>query len=460
MARTMSTLIEGATVLSVDARRPIIEPGSVLVREDRIAGVGTVDEVRAFDPRPDQVIDARGRILLPGFVSAHNHLGYAVFRGRAEDIGFDATHRLYLPMATVIAREERQAVGNHALVELLRGGVTTILEMEEDADLFAPFIQSIGMRAGLGIMMSDLDLERLGQRELVFDEAIRARQLEQAVGLVESCHGRGDGRIQGVFAATGISTSSRELLRELRRQADRLGVRISIHLGFGEKALVREAHGREQLDMADEMGLLASDVVAVHCYDMDEDEITRLGKSGAHLAHCPLMNQFRGEIAPIEILKHLGMNVGLGIDNYFSDYFDLLRACIASARIRARDPSVLSAMEVIALGTIDAARALGLDDQIGSIEVGKKADLQLVNLRQPGLTPAADVAGTLVYHAHARDVEWVMVDGKVLVHDARIQVPGADEEQLLSDAERAAAAAWKRFSMHYGGYAAPAPLDA
>jgi len=449
------TRIDDAVVITVDDAFAVHAPGAVAVEGDRIAAVGPAAEVAARWPRPDTVIDARGKALLPGFVSAHNHVGYALFRGRAEDVGHAPTHRLYLPMANVVRGVERRDIGCLAIAELLRGGVTTILEMEEDADLFPPFLERVGMRAGVGVMMNDVDLARLAAGETVFDPAVRERQLAQAERLARDWHGASGGRIRAVMALTGLSTASPELLRATRESADRLGLRLSMHLGFGEKALVRSVHGREQLELAAQCGLLAPDMTAVHCYELDDDEVAALAASGTHLAHCPLMNQFRGEIAPVAALMERGTNVGLGIDNYFSDFFELLRACIASARIRAHDPELLSAPAALTLATRGSARALGLEDEIGSIEAGKKADLQLVDLRRYGLTPTNDPVATLVYHGHAKDVELVMVDGAVVVRGGRVE--GVDEEALLDAAGAAADAAWARFHRRHGAYTAPAP---
>lgn len=451
----MSILIKHATIITVDAQARVLEDSALLVVEDRVQAIGPTVELMQEYPRTDSVIDATNRVILPGFVSAHNHLGYAVFRGRAEDIGHAPTHRLYLPMSQIISAEERQVVGALAVVELLRGGVTTILEMEEHAELFAPFIEHSGIRASIGVMVNDVNLDALAEGRTVFDEAARETQLGQATGLAERWHRRAGGRIQAVMAATGLSTSSPTLLRELRAAADRLGLRISVHVGFGESELVREVHGMAQFHYATEMGMLAPDVVAVHCYDVDDKEIDVLASSGAHLAHCPHMNQFRGEIAPIQALRERGMNVGLGIDNYFSDYFEVLRSCIASARILARDPEVLSAREALELGTIHAARALGLDQEIGSIEVGKKADLQIIDMRRLGLTPTNDPVTTLVYHGHAKDVETVMVDGRIVVSEGTVQT--ADENELIAHASAATRSAWERFVTRYGDYVVRAP---
>ena len=451
----MALLINHATVITVDPERRVLTDCSIVITNDKITALGPSHEL---DPRyrdATTVIDATGKVVLPGFVSAHNHVGYAVFRGRAEDVGYAPTHRLYLPMSGVITNSEREVIGALAVTELLRGGVTTILEMEEDAELFAPFIESSGIRALIGVMVNDVNLDALASGQTVFDDTVRTQQLSQAIGLAERWHGRSDGLIQVVMAANGLSMSSPALLKGLRAAADDLGLRVSIHLGFGERELVESVHHCAQFDYATDCGMLGADVIAVHCYDVDEAEIDMLAKSGTSLAHCPHMNQFRGEVAPIQAMQSKGMQIGLGIDNYFSDYFEVLRSCIASARIRAHDPEVLSAQDALALGTIDAAAVMGLDHEIGSIEIGKKADLQIIDMRRLGLTPTNDPVATLVYHGHGKDVETVIVDGQVVVSNGRVQT--ADEDALITQANQAATAAWNRFSQRYGSFVAPAP---
>ena len=329
----MTLLMRDATVVTMDAAGTIHAPGAVRVDGARIADVGPSDEVASRAPDGCEVIEAAGRIALPGFVSAHNHLGYTVFRGRAEDVGHSPTHRLYLPMSMVMRREEREALGSLAVAELLRGGVTTVFEMEEDADALAPFIARAGVRAAVGLMAHDVDLDRLMAGETVFDARVRRAQVERAVRFAEDWHGAAGGRIGAVITANGLSTSSPELLRSLRAAADRLGLRLSIHLASGEMHLVRRVHGQGSFEYAAANGFLGEDVIAVHCYRIDARGIDAMVESGTHLAHCPLMNQFRGGIAPVGAMRARGVNVGLGIDNYFSDFFDVIRSCIAVARI-------------------------------------------------------------------------------------------------------------------------------
>jgi cytosine/adenosine deaminase-related metal-dependent hydrolase len=358
-----------------------------------------------------------------------------------------------MPMNPVISRAEREAIGCLAIAELLRGGTTTILEMEEDADVFAPFIERVGVRAAMGVMTHDIDIDRLVEGRIVFDAAVREQQLEQAIRFAEAWHGKAGGRITAMLTANGLASSSPALLRGLRDAAGRQSLRLSIHIGTGEERQVMDLHGIGSFAYAKEHGFLAEDVVAVHCYAISEADVRTMAEAGAHLAHCPFMNAFRGAIAPVQDLRSLGVNVGLGIDNYFSDYFDVMRSCIAVARIRARDPAVIPASEVLRFATIDSARALGLDGITGSLEMGKRADLQLVDMRRYGLTPVNDPVRTLVYHGHAKDVETVMVDGRIVVRDGR--VVGEDETALLDAAALASDAAWERFVARYGDYATP-----
>ena len=446
----MSILIRDATVITMDGAATIHAPGAVVVDGARIVAVGPSDEVACHAPPGCEIVEGNGRIVLPGFVSAHNHLGYTVFRGRAEDLGHSPAHRLYFPMSMVLRREERRALGSLAIAELLRGGVTTVLEMEEDADVLAPFIERSGVRAGIGLMTHDVDLERLMNGDTVFDPGVRRRQLDAAIDIAQTWHGAAGGRITAFITANGLSTSSPELLRSLRAAADRLGLRLSIHLASGEMHLVQRVHGKDSFVFARANGFLGEDVIAVHCYKIDDAGVDALAETGTHLAHCPLMNQFRGGIAPIGAMRERGVNVGLGIDNYFSDYFDVIRSCIAVARIRANDPEVMQAPEALALATLGAARAMGLDDRIGSIEPGKHADLQVIDMRRFGLTPLTDPIRTLVYHAHAKDVETVLVDGRVVVRDGAM--PALDEDELVDGAARAGAAAWARFVERFGDY--------
>ncbi|MBT5414521.1 MAG: amidohydrolase family protein [Rhodospirillaceae bacterium] len=450
----MTILIRDGIVLTVDRDFTIHDPGAVFVADGKIVDVGPSDAVLGRHPEAETVIDAKGKVVLPGFVSAHNHLGYTVFRGRSEDIGFSCVTGQYYPMGLVMSREERRAIGSLTLAELLRGGVTTVAEMEEEADIFAPVVEKMGGRALIGVMIHDTDVERMIKGEYVFDDTLRASQLAQAVDFAEEWHGGADGRVSAWMTANMTISSSPDLLQGLREAADRLGLRLSIHLGWGqaEVDMVQATHGMHPFDYVERNGFLASDVVCAHCYHVGEEQVDRLAHAGAHVAHCPLMNSFRGTIAPALDYIEKGVGLGLGIDNYFSDNYDVVRAAIQAARIRASHPEVMQASDALTLATMGSARALGIDDKVGSLESGKRADIQIVDMARFGLTPVNDALRTLVYHGHGKDVDTVMVDGRVLVEGGEMRT--VDAAALIEGAAGAAEAAWSRFAARYGGYVA------
>ncbi len=447
----MSLLIHDATVITGNPPGHVLEPGAVYVEGNRIADVGPSPEVVPRHPRAARVIDGRRKIVIPGLISTHTHVGYTLFRGRAEDAGLGCVTGQYFPMTTVVTREERLAVGSLTYAELLRSGVTTVLEMEEDADVYAPFVERLGVRSAMGVMTLDADVDGLRHDRYRYDPALRTAQLRQAVEFAEAWHGRADGRITVLMTPNMTISSSPELLRESRAAADRLGLRLSIHLGWGESevAATRRLHGVSPFAYARMHGLLGPDVVAAHCYVLDVADIGLLAEAHARVAHCPLMNAVRGHIAPVEDLLQHGVTVSLGIDNMFADYFDVLRACVLVARIRAHDATTMLTPRALALATSGGATALGMEREIGSIEVGKRADLVVVDCRAFGLTPTLDPVQNLIYHAHARDVETVLVDGRVVVDDRRLV--SVDAAALVDRAQDAATAAWDRFIAKYGG---------
>ena len=312
-------------------------------------------------PTAARVLDGRRKVVIPGFVSAHNHVGYTLFRGRAEDAGLGCVTGQYFPMTTVVTRPERLAVGSLTYAELLRSGVTTVLEMEEDADVYAPFVERLGIRSLMGVMTLDVEVDGLRHDRYRYDAALRQAQLRQAVEFAEAWHGKADGRISAIMAPNMTISSSPELLQASRAAADRLGIRLSIHLGWGpgEVAATRRLHGMSPFEYARVNGLLAPDVVAAHCYVVDDADIALLAETRAAVAHCPLMNAVRGHIAPVGDLLRRGVTVGLGIDNMFADYFDVLRACVLMARIRAHDATTMLTPEALGLATMGGARALG-----------------------------------------------------------------------------------------------------
>ncbi len=447
----MTVLIRNAAILTVDKNNTIHSPGAILIDNKRIVDVGPSDAVQGRHPNPDQVIDAGGRVVAPGFISIHNHVGYTVFRGRSEDAGLGCVTGMYFPMDTVITCDERLAIGSLTCAELLCSGVTTVLEMEESVDIYAPFVEKLGIRSAMGVMTYDVDVDRMVKGEFQYVDNLCESQLRQAIEFAEQWHGKADGRITAMMTPNMTISSSPQLIDGSRAAADRLGLRLSIHMGWRpeEEKIIRDLHGKSSFEFARDHGLLAPDVVAAHCYVVSDADKDVLQSSGAHVAHCPLMNSMRGHIATLLEYKQRAINVGLGIDNMFSDHFDVLRACVACARIKKNDPLAICAPDALELATMGSARALGMEDKIGSLEKGKLADLIVINCRTFGLTPTLDPTQNLVYHAHASDIELVMVNGQIVVKEGHpVHV---ESDTLVKNAQIAADSAWDKFVAKYGG---------
>jgi 5-methylthioadenosine/S-adenosylhomocysteine deaminase len=300
-------------------------------------------------------------------------------------------------------------------------------------------------------MVGDADPDRMVQGEFVFDARANAAQLERARGFAERWHGRADGRITAILAPNMTISSSKEQLRAVRGIADRMGLRLTIHLGWSsfEHDTARKVHGVGPFEFARDHGLLGPDVVATHCYVIGESDIDILAETRAHVAHCPLMNAFRGRIAPVNAFRGRGINVALGIDSMFGDYFDVLRMAVTCARIKTEDPVALVSTDALEMATMGGARAMGMEREIGSLESGKRADLIMLDYLALGLQPVLDLVQNLVYHAHARDVELVMVDGNVLVDGGEMTT--VDRDAVIDAARLASRAAWGRFEAKYGG---------
>jgi cytosine/adenosine deaminase-related metal-dependent hydrolase len=381
-------------------------------------------------------------VVIPGFVSAHNHVGYTLFRGRAEDAGLGCVTGQYFPMTTVVTRPERLAVGSLTYAELLQSGVTTILEMEEDADVYAPFVERLGIRSLMGVMTLDVEVDGLRHDRYRYDPALRQAQLRQAVEFAEAWHGKADGRISAIMAPNMTISSSPELLQASRAAADRRGLRLSIHLGWGpgEVAATRRLHGVSPFEYARANGLLAPDVVAAHCYVVDDADISWPRR--AAIAHRPLMNAVHRALGDLLRRGHRGSRHR----QHFADYFDVVRACVLMARIRAHDATPCSPGARSPRWAGAGARARPRDRVHRG---GKRADLVVLDYRAFGPRTDARSVQNLVYHAHAEDVETVLVDGRVVVDGHRlVHVEGA---ALVDAAQDAATAAWRRFVAKYGG---------
>jgi 5-methylthioadenosine/S-adenosylhomocysteine deaminase len=434
-----SLLIKNATVVTLDANNRIFT-GDVFVKGGRIAAAGARVEAVA-DETADETIDASGRVLLPGLVQTHVHLCQTLFRGAADDLALiDWLKRRIWPMEAAHTPESLYASARLAVAEMIRGGTTTALTMETVNHTEAVFraVEETGFRATVGKCMMDKGDDVPAALREDTDTSIA-----ESLALAERWHGAAGGRIRYCFAPRFAVSCTRRLLEEVAALARTHGLLIHTHASenLDEVALVERETGLRNIDYLNAVGLAAPHAVLAHCVHLSDGEMAVLKQTGAHVAHCPSSNLKLGSgIARIAEMLERGVSVTLGADgapcnNRLDAFTEMRTAGLLQKALRG--PEALPALTVLRLATTDGARALGLVNEIGSIEVGKRADLILLNLDKPHTTPHPDVISTIVYAAAPSNVETVLIDGRVVMRDGWLTT--MDEDEVIQSAQTEAA---------------------
>ncbi|MEN3335923.1 MAG: 5-methylthioadenosine/S-adenosylhomocysteine deaminase [Blastocatellia bacterium] len=430
-----SLLIKNATVVTMDASNRIFT-GDVLIDGSRIAAVGAGLAAHS-DETADETIDASGRVLLPGLVQTHIHLCQTLFRGAADDLALiDWLKRRIWPMEAAHTFASLYASARLGIAELIRGGTTTALTMEtvNHAEAVFKAVEETGFRATIGKCMMDKGDD---VPDALHEET--ERSIAESLRLLERWHGAADGRIRYCFAPRFAVSCTRELLERVARLSRERGVMVHTHASENrdEIEMVERETGLGNIEYLNAVGLAAPHVVLAHCVQLSDGEMATLQQTGAHVAHCPSSNLKLGSgIARITEMLERGISVTLGADgapcNNRLDMFTEMRTA-ALLQKALHGPQALPALTVLRMATIDGARALGLADEIGSIEAGKRADLVLLNLDKLHTTPRPDVVSTIVYAAESSDIETVWIDGRLVLRDGRLTT--MDEREVIQHAQ-------------------------
>ena len=420
-------LVEHAVVVTMDAARRIFLDGSVLVDGERIVQVGRAADVRP--PTVTHVINGRGRLVLPGFVDTHVHLSEHLSRGlMPDDVPVDRyVPDWYVPLYATITPEEEAAAAQLACLEMLRTGTTTFCEAGTLFDLaaVAQAIDAIGLRAILGRWTWDL-ARGPGRLAQSTDETLRLT--EEALLDVKQC---ATARVSAWPLLIGFGTCSEALIRGAHALAERHGT------GWG----MMQFASHPLRKTADTLPLRTK---LAHMVHVDEDDIALLAQRDVKISHCPsaALKHVKGLFAHGRFAEMLdaGITVSLGGDSANgSNHFDMLRLMYLAGLVPKDahlDPAVMPPEQVLEMATLHGARALGLGDEIGSLERGKRADLVIFDLDQPEWRPLLDPVNTLVYSASGASVRAVMVDGRLVLDDRRVIM--VDELEVLTRVERLA----------------------
>ena len=402
----------------MDAQNSIVR-GDLFIENDRITSIGPTEK------SAEVVIDATGCAVLPGFIQTHIHLCQTLFRGSADDLALiDWLKKRVWPMEAAHSAESIAASASLGIAELIKGGTTCALTMEtvnHTAEVFR-VVQQSGFRATVGKCMMDKGDEVPTALREETDNSV-----SQSIALLEEWHGKENGRIRYCFAPRFAVSCTRELLEQVGRLSRQRSVMIHTHASENrtECEIVQTETGMRNVAYLNQVGLTGRHVALAHCVHLSDDEIDILLGTQTNVVHCPSSNLKLGSgIAPVAKLLDRGVSVSLGADgaacNNRLDMFTEMRTA-ALLQKALHGPEVMPAQRVLRMATIDGARALGLESEIGSLEVGKKADLSLIGLQELHSSPRAeDVVSTVVYSAGPGDVKTVIVDGRILMKDGEL----------------------------------------
>lgn len=439
-----ATLIRNAVILTMNPNSDIVA-GDVLIEGSRISkiGPGLADEA-------ETVIDAGGKVLLPGFVQTHIHLCQTLFRGRADDLALiDWLRKRIWPLEAAHSPDSIYYSALLGIGELIRSGTTTILDMETVHHTESAFeaIRTGGLRAISGKVMMDHGTEVPKPLQEKTEESLR-----QSVDLLEKWNGAAGGRIQYAFCPRFVVSCTEELLVGVRDLSAQYGVRVHTHASENreEIAIVEAERGMRNVVYLDHIGLARPNLILAHSIWLSDEEKRIIRERGVKVTHCPGSNmKLASGMAEVPDLLERGIPVGIGADgapcNNNLDMFQEMRLAAFMQKVQ-HGPTVMDARTVLRMATMGGAEVLGMEKEIGSVEVGKLADLQLLDLEDFHAYPSydADLYSRVVYAATRGDVDTVLIDGRVVMSGKRVLT--IDRAKTLKEADKSLKALLERLS--------------
>jgi 5-methylthioadenosine/S-adenosylhomocysteine deaminase len=426
MTKTADILITGGTIATLDEGDALFTPGALAIDGDTIIAAGRKEDI-VSSYRGRETIDAPRSIIMPGLVNGHTHAAMTCFRGIADDMELmDWLNNYIFPAEARNVDPELAYWGSLlACAEMIRSGTTTFSDMyifEEETALAA---KQAGMRCLLGEVLFDFPSPNF---------KTPAEGLSYAEKLILKW--TDDPLINIMVEPHALYTCSPDLLKAAKTLARRYGVPLAMHLleNKTEAKQHEEQCGKRATRFLEEIGLLDEQFIAFHCVVMDEEDIRRFADHGCKVVHNPESNmKLASGVAPISAMLRQGIVVGLGTDGCASnnnlDMFQEMDTAAKLGKGALLDPTVMPARAVLRMATCDGARVLGLERLIGSLHAGKKADICIVDMNKPHLTPLYDEYSHLVYSVGGADVDTVLINGKVVMKDRRLLT--IDEEEAM-----------------------------
>jgi len=433
----------------------IIPGGAVAVRGNSILEVGGTDELAAKYGKTARTIDASGCIVMPGFIITHTHMPYVLGHNMPVDFAqlqsfWDMLQKMgWEWLEDITTGQGIYAASRYAAMKMLKSGTTTVCEMVEGPNALpgalgysARAIEEVGLRAQVGFEVT----ERIPGVSILekLDPSMAEKGFLENLELLERYPAKGEGRIQGRLAVHTAYTNSPETLKAARKFADQQGCGIQIHVAEIPRAFVVEKYGRSAPQVLEEAGLLGADVLAVHCIDLDDEDLEILQGNGVSVAHTPMTNSLGGNgVARIPEMLERGINVTLGHDCFFTlDTSEYIRYAYLLHKAHNANPVLLPPFQALDLVLGNAARAMGLEERIGSLAPGKRADILIIRPDSPTPVNPASVISYFAMTFLGKDVQTVLVDGEVVVEKGRMKT--VDEEEVAADCLEEAKKLWRK----------------
>jgi cytosine/adenosine deaminase-related metal-dependent hydrolase len=453
-AKPGSVLVQGGIVVTMDRRQRIIKSGSILVEDGVITKVGE-EGLTAGGRKPEHVIHAKGMAVIPGLVDTHIHLAQSLLRGAADDLSLvDWLKKRVWPLQACFTKEDGRVSAELSLLEMLKSGTTSFVGVDVVSrygfDGIADTVERAGLRGALAKTI--MDSPGYGTKGSIMPEGLiedKAACMKEAKSMIKKWNRAKDGLVKTWVAPRSLGGCSKELYEDVAELAKEERARVTMHLAEVKEDVryAKKNFGLTPFGFIEKVGLSGPGSLFAHMVWLDDQDIKRVAKSGSNVAHCPSSNlKLASGIPRIPEMLEAGANIGLGCDGApCNNSYDMIREMKLAAVIqkaRLLDPRSMPASTVLRMATSNGARAMGLGSAIGSIEVGKRADLVLIDLKKPHLVPYTDVVSDVVYSAMGSDVDTVLVDGRVLLEKGTPTT--LDEERILDEAQRHQAALFAR----------------
>lgn len=420
----MSILIKNAQIVTMGESRELFQ-GDIFIEGSIIKKIG-----KDLFEQADEIIDATGMVAMPGMINCHNHAAMVLFRGYSDDLRLmDWLGKKIWPAEEKLKPEDIYWGSLLAISEMIRSGTTTFADMYMSMEQVAKAVDQSGIRASLS-------------RGMVYSGVQGTTNIDEGELFIEKYNNSSNGRVTCMFGPHAPFTCPPDYLLEVLKRADKHKVPIHIHLAetSEEVDIMFEKYGKSPTKYLSDLGLLEHHVLLAHSVNLSKDDVYLLKGIKGGVSHNPVSNMKLGcGVAPILLMQELGITVGIGTDGAGSattlDMFEEMKAAAWMHKNKTEDPTAINAEEILRMATCEGAKVLGIEEQIGSLEEGKKADVILINGEQPHFYPRTDnLIANLAYCASGFDVQTSIIDGKVVMKDREIM--SFDVKEVLKESQK------------------------